>query len=495
MGNPSRKGEPSMQSSGRFRFFAIALTLSASLFVLFTPARGQDDPFASDAVLAQGNPPLTESMGTRYTNFTAWFYEIPFTQPQREKIRAILLRDWKKPEEIKNDMSWLTMAADFAKGSPDVREFIRCDLQARNLKALRANKDPDAQWLVAVYDEAYQPIAAGNPPLTESMVSHYSFFIAWLLEIPLTQPVKDTLRAMLLEDWKKPKEIETDMKTLNSQLEMARDENGEVQLLYERSVIQLDMVRKMRADKGNPDSQALVAAYDAAHQSIVAGNPPLTRQASDAWAELFCFIRNQSGAPHMDATPAVKDDFARTLTENWAKFPPEQQKALSEMPQKWALVHFAWVRNKGDERQVIMAAWQPVVNPGAPGDPQQVAASEAVARAYAFAKRDAKTVSDQELLQAAKDVDLVAMQNRRAGGPENLGKAAQWEDLARLMRAGKAEYLKRAQANSQQGQNAMMEEYLKTQVMIGMLNHRSPGLSLDGTTVVMSPRSNTSPVF
>jgi hypothetical protein len=41
----------------------------------------------------------------------------------------------------------------------------------------------------------------------------------------------------------------------------------------------------------------------------------------------------------------------------------------------------------------------------------------------------------------------------------------------------------------------MMEEYLKTQVMIGMLNHRSPGLSLDGTTVVMSPRSNTSPVF
>jgi hypothetical protein len=54
-------------------------------------------------------------MVTRYTNFTAWFYEIPFTQQQREKIRAILLRDWKKPEEIKNDVSWLTMAADFAK--------------------------------------------------------------------------------------------------------------------------------------------------------------------------------------------------------------------------------------------------------------------------------------------------------------------------------------------------------------------------------------------
>jgi hypothetical protein len=487
-----------MQSLGRFRFLAIALTLSASLFVLFTPAaNGQKDRVVSDAVLAPGNPPLTESMVTRFTDFQAWLLEIPFTPQQRERIRAMLLQDWKKPEDIKSDMTWLTMEANFAKGAPDVREFIRVDFQAKVLKDLRADKNsPDSQWLAAAYDSAHQPIAAGNPPLTESMVSHYSYFIAWLLEIPLTQLVKDTLRAVILEDWKNPKDIASDMKELGFQLEMARDENGEVQRLYERSAIQLDMVRKLReADNGNFVALLLVAKYDEAHPVIVAGKPPLTRQASDAWAELFCFIRNQSGAPHMDATPAVKDDFARTLTENWAKFPPEQQKALSEMPQKWALVHFAWVRNKGDERQMIMAAWQSVVNPGAPGDPQQVAASEAMARAYAFAKREAKTVSGQELLQAAKDVDLVAMQDRRVGGPENLGKAAQWEDLARLMRAGKAEYLKRAQANSQQGQNAMMEEYLKTQVMIGMLNHRSPGLSLDGTTVVMSPRSNTSPVF
>jgi hypothetical protein len=480
-----------MQTSVRFRFFAMAVTLATSLFVLFTPAaRGQKGRVASDPVLAQGNPPLTESMVTRFTDFQAWLFEIPFTQQQRERIRAMLLEDWKKPEEIKSDMSWLTMEADFANGAPDVREFIRVDLQAKVLKDLRADKNnPDSQWLAAAYDSAHQPIAAGNPPLTESMVSHYSYFVAWLLEIPLTQPLKDTLRAEMLEDWKNPKDIASDMKELGFQLEMARDENGEAQRLYERSVIQLDMIGKLRgADHGNFVALLLVAKYDEAHPVIVAGKPPLTRQASEAWAELFCFIHNQSGAPHMDATPAVKDDFARTLTENWAKFPPEHQKALSEMPQKWALVHFAWVRNKGDERQRIMAAWQPVVNPSASGDPQQVAASEAMARAYAFAKRDAKTVSDQELLQAAKDVDLVALQYRRIGGAENLGKAAKWEDLAGLMRAGKAAYLKRAEANTQAGQKAIMEEYMKTEVMIGMLTRPSPGLSLDGSTVVMRSR-------
>jgi hypothetical protein len=487
-----------MQSSGRFRFFAIALTLSASLFVLFTmAANGQKDRVVSDTVLAPGNPPLTESMVTRFTDFQAWLLETPFTPPQHGRVRAMLLQDWKKPEEIKNDMTWLNMAVNFALVAPDVREFWRLDTQLRVIEDLRTDKkNPDSQWLVAAYDEAHRPIVAGNPPLTESMISHYTTFVLWLLELPVDDwALQLRLRAMIQEDWKKPKDLESDMKLLDLQLDMARYENGQVARLFARSEVQPDVVKNMRADKGNPDARWLLAAYDAAHPPIAAGNPPLTRQATDAWTELFCFIRNQSGTPHMDATQAVKDSIAHTVTESWAKNSPEQQQDLSEMPRTWALVRFAWERNKGDERQRILAAWQPVVNPSPQRSPQQLAAIDAMARAYAFAKRDAKTVSDQELLQAAKDVDLVAAQYRRDGGPENLGKAAQWEDLARLMRAGKAEYLKRAQANSQQGQNAMMEEYLKTQVMIGMLNHRSPGLSLDGTTVVMSPRSNTSPVF
>jgi hypothetical protein len=476
-----------MRRSGRSRFFAMALTLATSLFVLFLPAaKAQDDPFASDAILAQGNPPLTESMVTRYTNFTAWFYEIPFTQPQREKIRAILLRDWKKPEEIKNDLSWLTMAADFAKGSPDVREFIRCDLQARNLKAMRADRDPDAQWLVAVYDEAHPPIAAGNPPLTESMVSHYNAFTAWLFEIPLTQSLKDRQRAMLLEDWKKPKDLESDMKVLDWQLEMARYENGEVERLYVRSIVQPDMIKKMRGDKGNPDAQSLVAAYDAAHPTIATGNSKLTRQASDAWTELYCFVRNQSGAPHMDSTQAVKDDFAHALTENWAKYPPEQQKALSEMSQKWALVHFRWVKGKDADRQTILAAWQPIVNPSQPADSQLAAAREAAARVNAFTQRDANTTSEQELLQAAQDADLIAQECRRTGNAQDLVTATKWEEVARNLHAGKAAYAKE-QANTQ-AKAAIIEEYYKSQIMKRALLRKIPTLTPDGRSLEVEPQ-------
>ena len=460
-----------MQRSGSLGHLAMALTIATSLIVLFPPAaRGQDDPFASDAVLVQGNPPLTESMVARFTNFQAWLLEIPFTQPQKERVRAMLLRDWKKPEGIEQNMTWLTLAAAIAPLTPDDREFARCDIQPGVLKNLREDKDsPDARWLVAAYDEAHPPIAAGSPPLTESMVSRYIAFVGWLLEIPLSQALKDRQRAMLIEDWQKPKDLESDTAMLNWQVDMARLKNKTAEREYVRSVAQPDVIKKMRADKSNPDAQLLVSTYDATHPSIAAGNPPLTRQAVDAWTELIYFVRNQSGAPHMDVTQAVKDDLAHAIAETYPKHSAEQQKAFSEMPQEWAAMRLAWLTGKDADRQKILAAWQPVVNASPPADAQQAAASEAMARAYAFEKRDEKTVSNQELLQAAKDADLVALAQRREGQPKNLASAADWEELARTMRAGKEAYLKR-QAAIRQGQADIVEEYLKTQVILGALN-------------------------
>jgi hypothetical protein len=92
-------------------------------------------------------------------------------------------------------------------------------------------------------------------------------------------------------------------------------------------------------------------------------------------------------------------------------------------------------------------------------------------------------VSEQELLQAAKDADVAALELRREGNQAALENAAKWEERARVMRAGKAEYLKQ-QAN-EQAKSAIVEEYLKTQVMRRALTRKTPSLSRDGTTVVM----------
>jgi hypothetical protein len=178
----------------------------------------QDDPFASriplnvspNAVLANGDPPLTESMVDLYTNFEAWLMEIPRTQQHRNEVRAMLLEDWKKPASIKIDMHHLTMASAIAQGTPGQREFFRCGLQPEWLRSLRPDKNnPDARRLVAAFDQAHPAIAPGNPPLTESMVARFTSYLGWVLQIRLTQPLKDNLRVALLQDWKNPKDIKS----------------------------------------------------------------------------------------------------------------------------------------------------------------------------------------------------------------------------------------------------------------------------------------------
>ena len=138
----------------------------------------------------------------------------------------------------------------------------------------------------------------------------------------------------------------------------------------------------------------------------------------------------------MEATEAVKDDFAKELTESDAKYSLEKQKDLSQMPQKWALVRYLWVKGKDADRQKILAAWQPIVAPKQPADPQLAAASEALMRVEAFKAKDPNTVSEPELLSAAKDADLVALQFRRQGSKKDLVSAEGFEELARTLHTG-----------------------------------------------------------
>jgi hypothetical protein len=437
-----------MQRSYNFRFSASALTVVTSLLVLFLPAvRAQNAPSKSDPVLAPGNPPLTESMVTNSINFRAWVLEIPFTPRQRAQQRVMMVQNWQKPQ-VKSNPIWTALEIERMGLSPETNEFDQVNFQEKTVKSLRADTgNPESQWLITAYDAAHPPITAGDPPLTESMVSHYTTFMAWLLEIPPTQDFKNYQRAMLIRDWKTPEGRTNDIFILKQELEMSRLQYGSTEREFVRSYAQQDMIKSNRADTKNPDAQYIVAAYDATHRPIATGVVPFTRQASDAWTELYCFVSSQKGTA-MTATDAVKEDFAHRLTQQFATFPPEQQKALARMPQTWATMRMAWLADTKANQEKIMAEWQRILPADQPQkDPQLAAAVAAAERANTFTKRNAATVTEQELAAAAKDVDLVALECRRLGTPQDLANAAAWEEIARSMRAGKEVYRQR-QANA-----------------------------------------------
>ena len=124
------------------------------------------------------------------------------------------------------------------------------------------------------------------------------------------------------------------------------------------------------------------------------------------------------------------------------------------------MLRLLWMKGGDADRQNILAAWLPAVNPSQPADPQLAAALQAEARSNAFIKRDPNTVSEQDLLMAAKDADLVARQCRRQGTQKDLANAATWDERARIMRAGKEAFVN-LQAN-QQANNAALERALAT---------------------------------
>jgi hypothetical protein len=148
------------------------------------------------------------------------------------------------------------------------------------------------------------------------------------------------------------------------------------------------------------------------------------------------------------------------------------------------MLRLLWMKGGDADHQKILAAWLPAVNPSQPADAQLVAPLQAEARSNAFVKRDPNTVSEQDLLIAAKDADLVARQCRRQGTQKDLANAATWDERARIMRAGKEAFVN-LQAN-QQAINAALKRALETQllqqsVQQNLRNFRNP----DGT--VFSP--------
>jgi hypothetical protein len=106
----------------------------------------------------------------------------------------------------------------------------------------------------------------------------------------------------------------------------------------------------------------------------------------------------------------------------------------------------ATIRQIGEQQATHVA---PVVQPSPQADPRREAVWMAAVRRYvAFLSKDARTVSEQEMLAVAKDCDFVAQEFRREG---NLEGAPAWEQSARNLRAGKVAYLK--QIAEQQAQN------------------------------------------
>jgi hypothetical protein len=135
-------------------------------------------------------------------------------------------------------------------------------------------------------------LADGEPALTMLTVVRVIDFLEWALDVPFTQEQKLRVQEELVKVWKANNRMEIDgcVELIKVRQQLRGQEKVKQDLA--RVAIQEEALKQWRVGKDDID-KCLVAIYDAGHKPIAAGDPPLTRQVTDAVAELTYFMASQ----------------------------------------------------------------------------------------------------------------------------------------------------------------------------------------------------------
>ena len=202
----------------------------------------------------------------------------------------------------------------------------------------------------------------GNPPLTQEMVDKGARLMEWLLDARLTEEQHQQFQNSLVRSWK-TRDQEGIAGTL-SVLKFHDDlgQRSEAERNAMREMLQSKYLELMRQTPNDPLSQWVLAIYYSSHTPIANGNPPLTRQVVDAYAEVNSFMISEViGGEAFKPDKDYKDKLANSLVAQYPSLSPDRQKELSQLPLAWAAIRLAWPKLSEAERTKYRQEWTPGV--------------------------------------------------------------------------------------------------------------------------------------
>ena len=110
----------------RIGFTTFALGAITLVFALAgAVAASQPSPRNSDRVLAEGNPPLTQSMVDHCIAIWEIFFEIKITHEQHDALQRYMVEAWNRgdKEEINGAQAWLKLYGKERKSLTIVRQI------------------------------------------------------------------------------------------------------------------------------------------------------------------------------------------------------------------------------------------------------------------------------------------------------------------------------------------------------------------------------------
>jgi tetratricopeptide (TPR) repeat protein len=260
-------------------------------------------------------------------------------------------------------------------------------------------------------DDPAAVLAPGDPALTEGMVDRLTAFLEWMLQAPVTAQQGTELRDNLVESWKKGDRAEIDAmnEILGLETQVAQHPPAERDLLREQ--LQPALLVELRKQPDDAGGRWALGVYEAAHVPIAAGHPPLTRQVSDAYAEVLAFVISQVLGNEVPASTEFKDQFAQSLVADYPNYDAAAQANLAKMPMYWAAIRLAWPALPADQQDAYREQWTPGVTAllGAKPAVQPEEGAAPAAEELTLESQDAKGYADRAAAYAVQSQYVLAI--------------------------------------------------------------------------------------
>ncbi|MBK9386214.1 MAG: hypothetical protein IPN34_15485 [Planctomycetes bacterium] len=213
-------------------------------------------------------------------------------------------------------------------------------------------------WCDALQLTTVEVLEKGSPRLTRFTLDETIDFVEWLIHSPLTAQQRGTIETEVRSYWKAKNQAEIDGITelLKVRSELAKVKPEERELV--RQALLEEGLNQWREDKESPVCRMLLEVHAAANQPIAPGEPPLVRQAVDAYAEYLYFAAGKAADIDVQVSAETKQKLAEEVAKGYAKMPQDRRELIASMPMTWAGLRIAWPGLDEAQKSRLLAAWK-----------------------------------------------------------------------------------------------------------------------------------------
>jgi hypothetical protein len=187
---------------------------------------------------------------------------------------------------------------------------------------------------------------------------------AWLLGLRLDGRDRQIFRAGMIVDWQTASAAErARVEPRVALLETAQQVEPARRELARLTLAQATLA-ELRARPDTPLHHLLLTRHAAAHPPIAPGDPPLTREMTDALADLLGFVLFEAVGVAQSPVPAgVKADGAIHLANAWPALSRAEQERIARAPLQNAALRWRWSQLPESKRRLARAAWRRDLGP------------------------------------------------------------------------------------------------------------------------------------